>query len=475
MADAVPLFRRAFRWQPGPLARLAWIDERDADAARELRESSVLGRHLVEQVRSSRQWRPIPREPRFPVDATRLEAKPLGLSGAARLAPGREPDRFGFELFTRFGAAVAWIGDLDDDGEQDLAVGAPNDSWLGHFHGTLWTLRRGDGGVRATEIGEANGALPEQEEFGQLGAAVASLGDLDGDGRDEIVVGAPGWDGVAEDVGGVWIVFLGPDGAARRTVELVGTPVLRSASVGPHAGLGASLACLGDLDGDGLPELAIGQDPRFDQGRSVFVVSLDASGAPRRARRIRGDELGLPEGYSWLGDALAGVGDVDGDGVPDLAVGDPGDEDGGVGRGAVWIVRLARDGAPRASTKISDQAGGFDGLLRDEAGFGGSLAAPGDLDGDGARDLVVGDHHGLWVLSLRTDGSVARHRRYAFGSDPLGPGPLLGGALACGPALADERGGLRLAVGGRVEGADQKLDGVVWLLRLMPDGSLASL
>jgi hypothetical protein len=117
-----------------------------------------------------------------------------------------------------------------------------------------------------------------------------------------------------------------------------------------------------------------------------------------------------------FGTSLAGLGDVDGDGVPDVAVGAPGDDDGGVDRGALWILFLNADGTVAFEQKISATAGGFGGVLDAPDNFGRSVAALGDLDGDGIPDLAVGapfDDDGgtnqgaVWILF--PEGS--KHRR----------------------------------------------------------------
>ncbi len=97
-----------------------------------------------------------------------------------------------------------------------------------------------------------------------------------------------------------------------------------------------------------------------------------------------GGFTGILEDRDRFGSSVTSLGDLDGDGVDDLAVGAPSDQNVAVNGGAVWVLFLNADGTVRAHQKISDTEGGFTGTLIDRDLFGISVASLGDLDGDGA-------------------------------------------------------------------------------------------
>ena len=330
----------------------------------------------------------------------------------------------------RLGYSVTFLGDLDGDGIGDLATGAPNDDdGGGPFsqteRGAVWILFLNDDGTVKSEQkisdtqGGFGGTLDNNDNFGW---SVAGLGDLDGDGTEDLAVGAPKDDDVRTDFGAVWILFLETDGTVKAEQKITGF-----ANTHAFDGiLGASLGALGDLDGDGIGDLAVGSPAAIDGGTSkgaVWILFLNANGSVKAQQKISasfggfGGALYDVGGFGW---SLASLGDLDGDGAGDLAVGTQHDMDGSVNRGAVWILFLDTNGTVKTQQKISSLQGGFVGPLDTWDEFGSAVSSLGDLDGDGLGDLAVGaardsdpgmETGAVWVLFLHSNGTVKAEQK----------------------------------------------------------------
>lgn len=364
-----------------------------------------------------------------------------------------------------FGLSVACLGDLDSDGVVDLAVGARGDDDGGTppaERGAIWILfLNSDGTVRAHQKisdtqGGFTGVLNDRDWFG---SSVAALGDHDGDGVADVAVGAMGdFEGATfhEQIGAVWILFLNQDGTVKSHQKINEVQGGFTGDLWDFANFGSSVASLEDLDSDGVGDLAVGAvlDGEFascDFPGSVWILFLNADGTVKAHQKITSQEGGFDETLilgEFFGSSLGFLGDLDGDGLEELAVGAGGDPDGGTARGAVWMLSLAANGMVARHWKISDTAGGFRGVLDDEDYFGGfflgggCVALLGDLDGDGFSELGVGapmDDDGgsnrgaVWVLS------IGRGKLERF-TGPVIPGGSVSLPLTAGPRIGDGPG-----------------------------------
>lgn len=263
----------------------------------------------------------------------------LGLTGAA------SGDSFGF--------AVAGVGDVDGDGVPDVLVGAPHADGAGPNAGRATV----HSGVDGTVLFVLDGG-----PFDLLGRAVAAAGDLDGDGRPDLLVGVPFADAGGFNAGRVLMVS-GADGSTLGVQD----------GAAPGDQLGTWVAALGDVDGDGIPDQGLGA-PGSDAGSLDAGLVLVRSGARGRALFVL---PGQSEGEG-LGTSAA-AGDVDGDGRADFVLGSALGDASGQHAGRVSIVS--------GRTGLVLCAG--DGPLP-FTWLGAAVAGVGDLDGDGRPDVAAG-------------------------------------------------------------------------------------
>ncbi|MCD0448956.1 FG-GAP-like repeat-containing protein [Actinocorallia sp. API 0066] len=317
--------------------------------------------------------------------------------------------------------------DLDGDGRPDLAVGAPSATVGGQVRAGQVAVAYADGRTRwfAPATGRPHDGF---------GAALAS-GDLDGDGCADLAVGVPGAAAVR--------IYLGGQ------PELREGPLLRGG-----AGLGTALA-VADLDGDRDLELVAGA-PEAPGGGRVVVYGLRAKGVgaaktfPARLGRAKERRAETDA----LGSALA-VGDFNGDGRPEIAIGIPGA--GHRGQGAVTVLDPLRGRA-----RVLSQAGPVRGGPERDDGFGTSLAAA-DFDRDGKADLAIGVPGEAFTHRDKGAAEGAVHVLYGPSFRERGPmwnrgtkgvpGELrrrdfFGAALAAGDLTGDGRPDLAIGIPG---------------------------
>jgi hypothetical protein len=310
------------------------------------------------------------------------------------------------------------IGDVDGDGIEDMAVGASRGNY-----GSVWILFmnkdntvKSSQKISATE-GNFTGHLDPEDYFG---TDITSLGDLDGDGVLDIAVGAWG-DGDVSGAGAVWILFLNSNGTVKNYQKI-------SATQGGLIGLtesrqfGYGVTSLGDLNGDGITDIAVGS-PTYDNDGGlyrgcVWILFLNNNGTVKAQQKIndyQGGFTGILDDGDRFGIAVENIGDINNDGIVDIAVNSVNDDDGASNAGAIYILSLNSNGTVKNTKKISAIEGGFSGVVAAEDRFGGSFAGVGDIDGDGVNDLLtssnLSDDGGLdkgkvWIVYLNSDATV---------------------------------------------------------------------
>jgi FG-GAP repeat len=324
----------------------------------------------------------------------------------------------GFQVNSHTGTSVAALPDVNGDGIDDLAVGMPDASLHVEGGGGAAVLYGKPLGVHINlaDLWSAGYPYYFHVDFPPLanqhvGESVAAVPDMTGDGWPDLAIGAPqaDYNGRA-DSGSVWIISghlppIGP-GCSGMNVDatcpwirlnnLTAAQGYRIDGAAPGDGLGASLASVGDLNGDGRPDLAIGASAASPNGRSgageVVVVPGQSGSATRDLavspplQRIAGAMAG-----AGLGASLAAAGDVDGDGRGDVLAGAPGEW---AYAGAAYLLR----GAAGTTTdlalvpaKIAPAGAG--------AQTGSAVASGQALDGAGTDGLVAAPGAGAFIIS----------------------------------------------------------------------------
>ncbi|HEX5132872.1 MAG TPA: FlgD immunoglobulin-like domain containing protein, partial [Candidatus Krumholzibacteria bacterium] len=398
----------------------------------------------------------------------------------------------------RFGIGVTPLGDLDGDGITDIAVGAYFD---GYDHDADYTiLYRGavhvlflnaDGSVKAhTKIGDGmggfGGAIDLYDEFG---VSVAAIGDVDNDGVVDLAVGARLDDDTQAgpdtglDRGAIWVVFLNSDGTVKGQQKISAYEGGFSAVLADGDWFGSFVTAIGDLDGDAVPDLVAGtpfdDTGGTDQG-ALYVIFLNSNGTVKSHQKVSGltgGFTGALEPGDRFGTGPGCIGDLDVDGVPDLAVGALWDDDGGPDLGAVWILFMNSNGTVKSHAKISAASGGFAGALTELGGFGSvctlletgnavhRIAVSAKTDDDGGTNRGA-----VWLLDVRPDGSVSDFAKISSTAGDFAGQLHDGDEFGLGMASLgdfDGDGNADLAVGARLDNDGPGVDaGAVWLLRL---------
>jgi hypothetical protein len=244
-----------------------------------------------------------------------------------------------------------------------------------------------------------------------------------------------------------------------------------------NAFFGSSIANIGDFDGDGIEDFAVGAEGYNDFG-AVWIVLMNANFTVKNKYLIHS---GLPLSVGdYFGSSVSAIGDFDNDGVKDLAVGARGDDSGGNNFGAVYIILMNSDGTGKSIYKIHSATAGFaSGDFAVNDNFGTSLAYLGDFNNDTYKEIAVGanGHNSfqgaVWILSLTSNGLIqAKHRITSPTITDLADFDAFGSGLAAIDISTTQKG---IVVGAPLsENLTEKATGAIYVIELKTDLSVLS-
>ncbi len=277
-----------------------------------------------------------------------------------------DPDR-GYDWF---GYSISDAGDVDGDGYDDVIIGAPEDDQGSTASGSAHVYR---GTAKGLDVHRRLTAS-DHSEGARLGAAVSGAGDIDGDGFDDVIVGAPG---DFRDEGAAYVFFGGRNGIdTDREDKLTESAFCYQ--------FGDTVASAGDVNGDGFGDVIVSSrpDPELDCEAAAVVYHGGRNGLSEDAESV------LQPG--WAAVAASGAGDVNGDGYDDVIVGQ--------GELDVAYVYLGTPDGLVLGTEIHLKVGGLS--------FGVSVSSAGDVNDDGFDDVIVGAFGGADSAALVYLGSA---------------------------------------------------------------------
>ncbi|MBL0055232.1 MAG: FG-GAP repeat protein [Chitinophagaceae bacterium] len=295
----------------------------------------------------------------------------------------------------QFGWSVAPAGDVNGDGYSDVIMGARlYDN--GQTDEGIFNVYHGSGsGINTTPVTSVEGNTNNL----YLGYSVAPAGDVNGDGYSDVLVGATGYSN-GQGNEGEFLVYPGSASGVSTTASA------SAESNQVNAAMGNSVGCAGDVNGDGYSDILVGV-PGYSNGQSnegaAFFYPGSASGINPAVNTVLENNLA----GSTLGTAVAGAGDVNGDGYSDVVVGSMGYSNVESTEGAAFVFHGYAAGLSTTPNSTPDDADQF------AAQFGISIANAGDVNGDGYSDVIIG----AWQYD---DGFVDEGKAFVYHGSATG-------------------------------------------------------
>ncbi|MBT3224672.1 MAG: hypothetical protein HN348_36865, partial [Proteobacteria bacterium] len=280
------------------------------------------------------------------------------------------------------GDYLSSAGDVNGDGFDDLLIGAP-----GAFDtGAAYLVLGSASGVSSRSLGQSDAIFLGEADDDEAGISVSGAGDVDGDGFDDIVVGALQHKETGKQAGAAYVV-LGSDQLGEVELSNADAKLLGES---PQDWAGETVSGTGDVNGDGYADFLVGAPGESTAGEEAGMVYLlmgSASDVPQMSLVNANAKLSGEDGWDSAGMAIAGAGDVNGDGLDDLLIGAPFVISVTVESGAAYVVLGSVAGVPSMSLSEADAKLSGDGWWQ---GAGCAVSGMIDVNNDGFSDVLVG-------------------------------------------------------------------------------------
>ncbi|MEH2286985.1 hypothetical protein [Nostoc sp.] len=313
----------------------------------------------------------------------------------------------GINSVDSLGNSVSSAGDINGDGIGDLIIGAPfadpNDISSGQTYVVFGSKK--SFGVQfdlSTLNGTSGFAINGINENDSLGNSVSSAGDINGDGIDDLIIGADSASPNGDTSGQTYVVFGSKKsfGDQFDLSTLNGTNGFAINGINPDDHSGYSVSSGGDINGDGIDDLIIGAeyaDPNGDSSGQSYVVfgSKEGFGAKLNLSTLNGTNGFAIDGINpddRLGYSVSSAGDINGDGFDDLIIGAPLADPNGTSSGQSYVVFGSKEsfGAQFDLSTLNGTNGFVINGINENDRSGYSLGSAGDINGDGIDDLIIG-------------------------------------------------------------------------------------
>lgn len=292
------------------------------------------------------------------------------------------------------GGSVAGACDLNSDGYDDMVISASGNSEVAQFAGKIYIiLGKASGWTKDADIeSEAVATFLGEAYLDQAGSYLACAEDLNKDGFDDVLVGAP-----ENDEGGQTYIIFGRDSGWAKDVSLANVNASFTGEVGVDFS-GADVAGLGDVNGDGYGDILIGASRNTEgggqhgnvqnQAGQVYIVFGKGSGWAMDASLADADASFWGRIGDHLGNILDGVGDINNDGYNDMLIGLPWSSDGFDQQGKVYLILGKESGWTMDKKLDANCDASFLGASTREYA-GSQVSGAGDFNDDGIDDLYI--------------------------------------------------------------------------------------